>query len=60
VADLHFAQTDNHASTPPLSFLQAGYPSCHPTNSVKALKASKKMQGISHGSEGTYLDVMRS
>ena len=32
-------QTDNHASTPLLSFLQAGYPSCHPTNSVKALKA---------------------
>jgi len=32
-------QTDNHASTPPLSFLQAGCPSCHPTNSVKALKA---------------------
>jgi len=32
-------ETDNHASTPPLSFLQAGCPSCHPTNSVKALKA---------------------
>jgi len=32
-------QTDNHASTPPLVFLQAGCPSCHPTNSVKALKA---------------------
>ena len=32
-------QTDNHASTPPLSFLQAGCPSCHPTNHVKALKA---------------------
>jgi len=33
-------QTDNHASTPPLkSFLQAGCPSCHPTISVKALKA---------------------
>ena len=32
-------QTDNHAGTPPLSFLQAGCPSCHPTNSVKALKA---------------------
>jgi len=32
-------QTDNHTSTPPLSFLQAGCPSCHPTNSVKALKA---------------------
>jgi len=34
-------QTDNHASTSPLSFLQAGYPSCRPTNSVKALKAKK-------------------
>ena len=33
-------QTDNHASTPPLSFLQARSPSCHPTNSVKALKAT--------------------
>jgi len=32
-------QTGNHASTPPLSFLQAGCPSCRPTNSVKALKA---------------------
>jgi len=27
-------QTDNHASTPLLSFLQAGCPSCRPTNSV--------------------------
>jgi len=33
-------QTDNHASTPPLSFLQAGCPSYRPTNSIKALKAS--------------------
>jgi len=32
-------QTDNHAGTPPLSFLQAGFPSCCPTNSIKALKA---------------------
>ena len=32
-------QTDNHTSTPPLYFLQARCPSCHPTNSVKALKA---------------------
>jgi len=31
-------QTNNHASTPPLRFLQAGCPSCRPTNSVKALK----------------------
>jgi len=35
-------QTDNHASTPQLSFLQAGCPSCRPTNSVKALKAYSK------------------
>jgi len=34
-------QTDNHASTPPLSFLQAGCPSCRPANNVKALKAAK-------------------
>jgi len=33
-------QTDNHASTPPLCFLQAGCPSCRPTNSIKALKAA--------------------
>jgi len=33
------AQTHNHASIPLLSFLQAGCPSCHQTNSVKALKA---------------------
>jgi len=35
-------QTDNHASTPTTLFLQAGCPSCCPTNSVKALKAIKK------------------
>jgi len=29
-------RTDNHTSTLPLGFLQAGCPSCHPTNSVKA------------------------
>jgi len=29
---------DNHPNIPPLSFLQAGYPSCRSTNSVKALK----------------------
>jgi len=33
-------QTDYHASTSPLSFLQAGCPSCRPTNSIKALKAT--------------------
>jgi len=33
-------KADNHTSTPLLSFLQAGCPSCHPTNSVKALKVT--------------------
>jgi len=32
-------QTDNHASTSSLGFLQAGCTSCRPTNSVKPLKA---------------------
>jgi len=36
--------TDNHTSTPPLSFSQAGSLSCRPTNSVKALKAKKVLQ----------------
>jgi len=40
-------QTDNHASTPPLCFLQAGCPSCRPTNSVKALKAHAIYHAIS-------------
>ena len=35
-------QTDNHTSTPSLSFLQAGCSSCRPTNSVKALKETHK------------------
>jgi len=30
-------QTDNHACTSPISFLQAGCPSCCPTNSDKPL-----------------------
>jgi len=38
-ASLHLAPDRYHASTPPISFLQAGCPSCRPTNSVKALKA---------------------
>jgi len=33
-------QTDDHASTHHSVFLQAGCPSCRPTNSIKALKAS--------------------
>jgi len=50
-ASLH--QADNHASTPPLSFLQAGCPSCCPTNSVKALKAQKGTK------EGTKIDYIK-
>ena len=44
-------QTDNHASTPLLSFLQAGCPSCRKTNSVKALKATRmsKVKNTDHG-----------
>jgi len=42
-------QTDNHASTSPLSFLQAGCPSCRPTDSVKALKAqSNSNKALKH------------
>ena len=42
-------QTDNHTSTPLLSFLQAGCPSCRPTNSVKAPKA-KALKAVSKNS----------
>jgi len=34
-------QTDNHASTSPLSFT-GRMPSCHPTNSIKALTAKNE------------------
>ena len=47
-------QADNHASTPPLSFLQAGCPSWRPTNSVKALKAqydSQNVHNMQHNTE---------
>ena len=50
-------QTDNHTSTPLLSFLQAGCPSCRPTNSVKALKAyaitDKNVQHINKSQTST-------
>jgi len=45
-ASLHLAAEDNHASTSLLSFLQAGCPSCRPTNSVKALKLSTHTSGL--------------
>jgi len=43
-ASLHLAPDRNHTSTPPLSFLQAGCPSCRPTNSVTALKATVRVE----------------
>ena len=46
-------QTDNHASTPPLSFLQAGCPSCRPTNSIKALKQSNHTHTFNGPFSGT-------
>jgi len=39
-------QTDNHANAPPLSYLQAGCPSCRPANSIKALKAIRKVKPV--------------
>jgi len=50
-------QTDNHANTPPLSFLQAGCPSCRPTNSVKALK-DYILDGQRHKNLGTSKRVI--
>jgi len=45
-------QTDNHARTPPLIFLQAGCPSCRPTNSVKALKYYDRLTAFDPGQPG--------
>jgi len=48
-------QTDNHASTLPLCFSQAGCPSCRPTKSVKALKAPLTAV-LKGGSKAVYKD----
>jgi len=48
-------QTDNHASTSPLSFLQAGCPSCRPTNSVKALKTNQIHRKIPDRKQSLYM-----
>jgi len=59
---MHLAPDNNHASTPPLSFLQAGCPSCRPTNSVKALKASNFFHKMAKnfGSEIWYASYLTS
>jgi len=50
-------QADNHASTPPLSFLQAGCPSCRPTNSIKELKASFTIQSRNEFTMVKYIAI---
>ena len=50
-------QTDNHASTPPLSFLQAGCPSCRPTNSIKALTVRHASLRKSLQNNDTRVDI---
>jgi len=52
-ASLHLIP-DNHANIPPLSFLQAGCPSCRPTNSVKALKANKCVAALPYEMTDAY------
>jgi len=49
-------QTDNHTSTPPLSFLQARCPSCRPTYSIKTLKAQFSL----HSSQIIYQETKLS
>jgi len=47
-------QTDNHASTAPLSFSQAGCLSCRPTNGVEAPKAFTPLISINSRGEVVY------
>ena len=47
-------QTDNHASTPPLSFLQAGCPSSRTTNSVKALKTRQSYDYLTEADRARF------
>jgi len=51
-------QTDNHASTQQLSFLQAGCPSSRPSNSVKALKAVYKKENVMEKLKKTKTDML--
>jgi len=49
-------QTDNHASTPPLSFLQAGCPSCRQASSIKALNA--KAHTVEYNNNNNHLTAV--
>jgi len=46
-------QTDTMPAPHHSVFLQAGCPSCRPTNSVKALKALQSTEGTKKSTEGT-------
>ena len=50
-------QTDNHANTLSLSFLQAGCPSCRPTNSVRAPKAWRSIMLFRWNSPSLFKEV---
>jgi len=45
-------QTDNHVSTSLLRFLQAGCPSCCPTNGIKALKLTQQLLLMIYRTDG--------
>ena len=45
-ASLHLAADKQPCQYPTRQFLQAGCPSCHPTKSIKALKANIKQYWI--------------
>jgi len=53
-------QTDNHASTPPLSFLQARCPFYRRTNSIKALNAFRQADNNNNPLLRQFDDTLRS
>jgi len=53
-------QTNNHASTSSVNFLQAGCSFWRPTNSVKALKAKRHTQTCNEVQRGTEADMQAS
>jgi len=54
-ASLHLAPNIYPCQHPTAQFLQAGCPSCRPTNSVKALKAWLHDYSNDSGDDVTYL-----
>jgi len=54
-ASLHLAPDRQPRQHPTTRFLQAGCPSCRPTNSIKALKATNMQQQQYATQKGIYL-----